>query len=196
LPHVLVPSHGAFGTLGGKQTPKTRATNQPLDLSEFGGERPLGTSEKGCTVSRFCAGFVQASNQVRARREIRPPVRRMPNRLDLDLDRRILPKASLIFKINLITMIQYPTSSLNTVPDNFLLLHEDGLEDFARCPLGPSRPSAETSHFQRARRPSSSFSTGTLERAVRGPDSPKAVRNCGPVQRAVHWVASLGTQCG
>ena len=176
--------------------PKTRATNQPLDLSECGGESLLGTSEKGCTVSRFCAGFVQTANQVRARRQIRPPVRRMPNRLDLDLDRKILPKASLIFKINLINIIRYPTLNLNNVPDNVLLLHEDGLEDFARCPLGPSRPTAETSHFQRARRPSSSFSTGTLGRAVRGPDSTKAVRNCGPVQRAVHWVASLGTQCG
>jgi hypothetical protein len=151
----------------------------------------LALVKKDAQYPDFCAGFVQTANQVHARRQIRPPVRRMPNRLDLDLDRKILPKASLIFKINLINIIRYPTLNLNNVPDNVLLLHEDGLEDFARCPLGPSRSTAETSHFQMARRPSSSFSTGTLERAVRGPDSPKAVRNCGPVQRAVHWVASL-----
>ena len=94
---------------------------------------------------------MQAANQVRAKRQIRPPARRMPNRLDLDLDRKILPKASLIFKINIVNIIRYPALSLNTVPDNFLLLHEGGLEDFAGCPLGPSRSPAETSHFQRCK---------------------------------------------
>jgi hypothetical protein len=32
----------------------------------------LGTSERGCTVSRFYAGFVRAANQLRAGEQIRP----------------------------------------------------------------------------------------------------------------------------
>jgi hypothetical protein len=61
----------------------------------------------GCTVSRFYAAFVQPANHLRARRQIRPLVRRMPNRLDLDLDRKILPqgRVCLIFNINTITII-------------------------------------------------------------------------------------------
>lgn len=43
---------------------RTRATKHALDLSEFGGERLLGTSEKDAQLSRFYAGFVQAANRL------------------------------------------------------------------------------------------------------------------------------------